>query len=362
MLSVRGTLWALALYDVAEEIRMPELRTLLGVQPDEKSPSFRRPMPEYVRFEQSPVTITLGDLQRTGGVSLQGWIKFFHYGVISVGLTADFDIDLEQLPGVSSRWIGDPELERTALETAQKHAAKAQSAFANPYPRWLSEDYYIIQMQHVLSPDGSPLPLAELLSSYGGILTQVVRGEAEPLSQAEQREALQSSLSYYPNDLLVVGWTAALVYDTAAGALPTIELLDYANAQLLEFRHYDVLLTHVLSGVYRSLERKVGFWRRWGMAKDAERLNTIRLEVIELTERTDNAIKFVSDMFYARAYRVAAEKVGVNDYRRLVDEKLRTAGELYQFMMDQFHQVRAFVLEAMVVVILIIELFFLFRG
>jgi hypothetical protein len=34
-------------------------------------------------------------------------------------------------------------------------------------------------------------------------------------------------------------------------------------------------------------------------------------------------------MFYARAYRMAAARIGVNDYRKLVDEKLRTAGDLY---------------------------------
>jgi hypothetical protein len=40
----------------------------------------------------------------------------------------------------------------------------------------------------------------------------------------------------------------------------------------------------------------------------------------------------------------------------LVEEKLRAAGELYQFLMGEFHQGRAFVLELMVVVILIIDL------
>ena len=67
-------------------------------------------------------------------------------------------------------------------------------------------------------------------------------------------------------------------------------------------------------------------------------------------------------MFYARAYRMAAGRVGVTDYRNLVDEKLRTAGELYDFMMNEFHQARAFVLEAMVVAILVIELAHLFHG
>jgi hypothetical protein len=67
-------------------------------------------------------------------------------------------------------------------------------------------------------------------------------------------------------------------------------------------------------------------------------------------------------MFSARQYRMAAGKIGVEDYRRLVESKLHTAGELYTFMMDQFHASRGFVLELMVVIILVIELAFVFRG
>jgi len=78
--------------------------------------------------------------------------------------------------------------------------------------------------------------------------------------------------------------------------------------------------------------------------------------VSELTERADNAIKFLSDMFSARLYKLAASKVGVPDYKDLVQQKLQTAEELYRFMVDEFNQSRAFVLELMVVIILIIEL------
>jgi hypothetical protein len=66
--------------------------------------------------------------------------------------------------------------------------------------------------------------------------------------------------------------------------------------------------------------------------------------------------------FYTRAYRLAARKISVTDYRELVDGKLRTAGDLYESMVEEFHQTRTFVLELMVVAILIIELAFLFRG
>ncbi len=82
----------------------------------------------------------------------------------------------------------------------------------------------------------------------------------------------------------------------------------------------------------------------------------------ELTEHADNAIKFLSDMFSARLYKLAASKIGVPDYKDLVKQKLDTAEELYRFMVDQFNQSRAFVLELMVVVILVIELVMLFRG
>ncbi|MBK5291276.1 MAG: hypothetical protein JJE04_06335 [Acidobacteriia bacterium] len=84
-------------------------------------------------------------------------------------------------------------------------------------------------------------------------------------------------------------------------------------------------------------------------------------DVRELTERIDTSVKFLSDMFSARLYRMAASKIGVVDYRRLVDSKLHTAGDLYTFMMDQFHSSRGFVLELMVAIILVIELAFVLQ-
>jgi hypothetical protein len=241
------------------------------------------------------------------------------------------------------------------MELLRPHLDKARSALVNPYRDWLDEDYVII----TVVPE---CPAAELLAQHGRQIAQIIRGESRPLSDGETQEVLSASLSYYPNDLLVAGWSVAFIYDTPAAAVPTIELLEYANTQLLEYRRYDELLTAVLSGVYKSIDRGTGVWRRWGMATEAERLNTIRLDVIEIAERTETSIKFLSDMFYARMYRLAAQRVGVPDYRRLVDQKLQTAGELYQFMVNRFDSGRAFFLEMVVVVILLIEIVFLFRG
>ena len=160
----------------------------------------------------------------------------------------------------------------------------------------------------------------------------------------------------------MISWNAAFLYDSATGAETAIQLLEYANSQLLEFRHYDEFLTRKLESVYASFDEGTGMLARWRLARAATKLHTVLLDVNELTEHADNAIKFLSDMFYARVYRLAADKVGVTDYRRLVDAKLRNAGDLYEFMQNEFHQARGFVLEMMVVAILIIELVFLFRG
>ena len=189
-----------------------------------------------------------------------------------------------------------------------------------------------------------------------------MRGESALLSEGERNEILQSRISYYPNDLAVIGWNAAFLYDTQAGAETAIQLLEYANSQLLEFRYYDELLTRELDGVYDFLEEGTGLWARWRTARAASKLHTVLLDVNELTEHADNAIKFLSDMFSARLYKLAASKVGVPDYKTLVKEKLQTAEDLYSFMVEQFHQSRAFVLELMVVIILIIDLIFLFKG
>jgi hypothetical protein len=361
MRPLRGSLWVLVLYDVAEQIHLDKLQSLVSAEPEPAQPRFKHPAPEYVRFERPPVVQNPEPLVSESGQQFRARIKYFDYGVASVELELEFDAGWDELVALSNRWIMAPEIERCTSELIRKRLEQVAPALHLPYSARLSEDYYIIHLREALDDEGRPMSAPTLLATRGEQIAQIVRGESMPLSETERREVLQASLSYYPSDLLVVGWVGALVYDTAEGAAPTIQLLEYANTQLLEFRHYDDVLTRVLQNVYKTLEHRGGFFRRWRMAREAERLNTLRLDITELTERTDNAIKFLSDMFYARAYRMAAGRVGVPDYRHLVEEKLRTARELYDFMMNEFHQARAFVLEAMVVAILVIELVHLFR-
>ena len=117
-----------------------------------------------------------------------------------------------------------------------------------------------------------------------------------------------------------------------------------------------------LSDVYTALEqRRNVLLSRWSVPRDAKRFNTIRLDVMDLTERIDNAIKFVSDIYYARLYRLAATRMGVPDYRSLVDEKLRTVGELYDVMVDQFNEARSFIVEFAIAILALLDVILLLR-
>ena len=359
---LRGSVLVLIQYDVCEEIRLDVLRQLFPSRPAEAK--FKK-APAYVRYQRPPVEETLEPLILDSGERLAGEIQYYDYGVVSLVFELPFSGSWETLVELSSRWASDTNFEKLALRIVRQKLERAAPALVKPYPfkdgagEWLQEDYFIF---HVREIDGAPTA-DDLLNSQRNHIAQIVRGETAMLSEGERQEIFAARISYYPTDLAVIGWNAAFIYDTPAGAETAIQLLQYANSQLLEFRHYDELMTRELENVYDFLEAGgTGLWSRWRTARAAAKLHTVLLDVNELTERADNAIKFLSDMFSARLYKMCAQKVGVPDYKDLVKEKLQTAEDLYRFMVEQFNQSRAFILELMVVVILIIELIYFFKG
>jgi hypothetical protein len=355
--TLRGSVMVLLQYDVAEAIRLDLLQELVSARKVAK-PSMKHPAPGYVRYQRPPVVVPVESLVLESGEQLHGEIKYYDYGVLSVVFELPFTGGWEKLTALASRWVWDVDFAAQATAIVSASLERAAPALIKPYEEWLSEDYLIF---HVREIDGSP-SVAELIREHGPRIAQVVRGDTGQLAESECNEVLQSRISYYANDLAVIGWNAAFLYDSTSGAETAVQLLEYANSQLLEFRHYDDLLTEELERVYTLLDKGTGTFARWRLARSATRLHTVLLDVAELTEHADNAIKFLSDMFAARLYKLAALKVGVPDYKELVTRKVHTAEELYRFMVDQFNQSRAFFMELTVVIILVVELVYLFRG
>ncbi|HEY4815894.1 MAG TPA: hypothetical protein VIH67_00590 [Candidatus Acidoferrum sp.] len=360
-LITRGFFRMLNFFDIAEAIDLEKLRSLLGSKAAPRSPGFVHLTPEYAQAQNPPLEESLEPVTLPSGEKLGGKIKYYWFGVASVELTTPFQCDLSALCADSYRWMNAPEVEKAAEDVLRARLQRFQPALIKPSAKWLDEDYLVIDIQSAQHQDGHAPTAEELLQHYGDQITQLVRGELTPLSAAEREEILRDALSYYPTDLIVAGWAAALVYDKPDATSAIIDLLEYANTQLLEFRYYDEVLTSLLSNVYSSLEGRESFLSRWRLPSRAGRVNRLRLDIMDLAERTEYAVKFISDTYYARVYKVISSKIGVDDYKALVSEKLKTAGELYGFMVAQFNERRMFVLELVVAILVALDVILLLR-
>lgn len=373
-----GSFRVLFLYDVAEAIDLAKLQQLLGPRGGAVGEKFPRRTPDYVRFEQPPILEPSENITLQTGEQAVCSIKYYSFAAVVVQLDVPFECEWETLKSKSSRWVDPTDFEPQARAVLRRHLEKIQPAIIKPTKEWLAEDYLIINVRTCdlpivgarranpaikdeTDPEG---PTAEELIGLKGLeIAQIVRGESAPLAASTAEEILKASASYYSSDLTVIGSSAAFVYDRPEDAAATSQVLEYAKVQLLEFRYYDGFMTQLLSEVYAALERPRNvLLSRWSFPRQAQRFNTIRLDVMELTEQIDNAIKFVSDVYYARVYRLAATRMGVDDYRNSVDEKLRTVGELYDFMSDQFNEARSFVVELGIAILALLDVILLLKG
>jgi hypothetical protein len=361
-MNVQGYFRILSLFDVSEGFELERLNALLGPEAAPRSPGFVHRTPEYAQAQTAPIVEATGQIVLPTGEKLDSRIKYYWFGVACVELITPFECHLDSLPQHSYRWMNAPEVEKAAEDLLHTRLEHFRRAMIKPSQKWLDEDYLIIDVQSAKHSDGRAALATELLQSCGDQITRVVRGELVSLSAPEREEVVRAALSYYPNDLVVVGWAAALVYDKPDATSAVIDLLEYANTQLLEFRYYDEVLTNLLSNVYSSLEGHESLRTLWRLPRRAGRLNGLRLDIMDLAERTEYAVKFISDTYYARVYRVSSARIGVDDYKTLVAEKLKTAGELYEFMVAQFNERRMFVVEVVVAVLVLLDVILLLRG
>ena len=112
--TLNGTIRALWLFDIAEELDMPVLHQMLGTTPSKREPAFRHPAPEYVRYERPPVVAALGPCAQYGGEKLDGRIRYFDYGVASVEFRMNFEAGWHDLIRLANVWVMSPDLESQA--------------------------------------------------------------------------------------------------------------------------------------------------------------------------------------------------------------------------------------------------------
>jgi hypothetical protein len=192
----------------------------------------------------------------------------------------------------------------------------------------------------------------------------MLRGERQPLSAQEKEHILRQRISYLADDLVVTTWNAAFVFDTPAGAQTALEIVEFANSQLLEFRYYDERLDNELGDIYSSVQRPRWYdkWVGPRYARAARRVHALFIEVNEITDRTENALKFIGDIYAVRLFGLIGDRLGLERWKADVEGKLKTLDDIYRFAVEQSSMSRGQFLELTIVLILIFELTLFFLG
>jgi hypothetical protein len=358
--NVSGRVTAFFLFDVAEAADLAAVRTLLGGAGQSTPFAPRSAVPAYVQYLEPPVQV---DAEALGGPPLDGWtgrVKIYDYGVVSLSLSRPFEGTWAELLTLSQSVLSGAPLDATAEAYCRAAATRLRPALQEPRDTFLSEDYFVFG---VTSAEGAPSAEA-LLASHGDDIARLLRGEAEPLSTQERDEVLRHRLSYFASDLVVPSWNGAFVCDSAAGLAGALEMLEFANSQLLQFRYYDQRLDRELRRIYARLQAPTWYepWigRRYTAA--ARELHRVFIDVNELTDRTENALKLVGDIYAARLLGLATARLGLGAWKDAVKDKLKTLDDIYRFAVDQTTMDRGEVLEASIVLILVFELVLFFMG
>ena len=211
---------------------LDRLRTILDV-PAERSPSFAHPTPEYVRFEQPPVVESIPPIEIESHRRIEGKVKYYDYGVVSVELELEFELEWCSLVEQSSRWMVDPGTEDRAMKIIHERLKLVAPALVKPYPNQLSEDYYIVHLREATGADGGPATAANYWLSMAARSPRSCEGSPQRCPMRSARKCCNREFPTIP-PIFRPGWTAALIYDTQEGAAPSIQLLEYANTQLLD--------------------------------------------------------------------------------------------------------------------------------
>jgi hypothetical protein len=355
-----ATITAFYLFDVAEQIDLAALRHSIGGGASTSRLTTKAFAPSYLQYTTPPVVVDgeAIDMREVEGFRLRA--KFFDYGVLSLALTRRFSGEWPELIGLGQVYLENDELEQRVQKVAHRLAERFASAMTAGRASFLSEDYLVF----AISGLSTPMTAEELMATKSEEITLLVHGERQALSSQEREETMRNRLSYLIDDLVIPTWNAAFVYDTEAGAYAALEIFEFANSQLLEFRYYDELLDTELGRIYAQLQHRRPFDWLFGRGYIAatNHLHALFIDINEITDRTENALKMVGDIYAARLFNLAAARLGLARWKASVEDKLETLDDIYRFAVEQLAISRGHFLELTIILILVLELVLFFLG
>ena len=349
----RGHVTAFFQFDVADAIDLRRLREHIDATVPTRLTT-KPATPTYLQYQEPPLAF---DGRAIGVADVEGFrvrLKAFDYGVLSIALSRPLPDTWDEVLVAALQWQDDARLLPAAEQVCRDLLPRIGEAVTRPRDAFVSEDYFVF----AIVADAHGETAETLLGAHGPVIAQLLRAEREPLSGQERDEVLRHRISYYATDVVIATWSSALVYDTPAGVAGVLEILEFANSQLLEFRYYDQLLDAELARIYASLQT-AGWRYSWiggRYARAARQVHSLFIDVNELTDKAENALKIAGDVYAARVFGMTAARLGLDQWKGSVREKLKTVDDIYRFAVERTAITRGEFLELTIVVLIVLEI------
>jgi hypothetical protein len=345
-------------FDIGFEIDLERARALLpagtGLLPR------RRRTPESIRYRPAPLRTAINATGltlpggETGAAAAVGAppradLTVFDFG--AVALSAQFPVLMTtaELTNLAGALSDTAPLNAAARRVIAPLIERIRPAVCDFELSDLAEEYIVFQINDLR---------AGWLENHADWIAGLVRLEAGPLSRDEVAEATRLSLSYTPADLVTLDWAAGFVADRDCA--DTLQVIEFANVQLLEFRHIDDRLDDRLEAAYHLIRpltarrRALAAWRPHGAAVRSVR--ELEIEATSLFERADNNLKLIGDQYLARVFELASSRFHLRDWEENIRRKLETVGDVFDLLIQQAGSTRTEVLEIIIVLLIATEI------
>ncbi len=343
------------IFDVADTINLEGCRARISSGGSEiRRLSLRREGSEFIQLNDPPLLVDLG----TRSLTVQGSARevrvsgtLFNHGAISISVRVPVPkgATIEELIPVADELYDSKLLDALALEEVSKLRKLLNAYFERAHLWEKTEGYSVIFVREI---EGKPTA-EEVLKAPG--LARLLLGEKETLHPMEEREVLANPFSYTPRDLAIFEWNASFVYEPS-GSEDIVDLLEIANAQLLELRYYDSLLDSELNRMYDVVGQRPASLLFSPYKRLARELLQTLIEISEFIERVENSLTIVGDVYLARVYEGATKELRISYWSEQVSRKHRLLQQTYGLLKGETDTGRALTLESMVVVLILFEI------
>src|SRR3954451_13146056 len=253
---VAGAVVAYRLYDIAYAIDLAKVEAVWARRagPGSRRGRLAASPPKAVACGEAPVALALEPrtLELEGGPAESAvTARLYDFGVVSLALR----VPAPRLPWPAfvgllhavDRGVGAGAAVDVWSPLLVEIRSLLGEALVRPESSGPEEDY-LLGLVHAF--DTAP-SAAELLERVD--LVPLLSGERRPLSEGARADLLRQRFSYYADDLVALTWDRAFIYEPR-GDSDVVDVLEVANAQLLEMRYYDELLDAELPRMYDLVE------------------------------------------------------------------------------------------------------------